>query len=456
MIFGLAVQVAPLIVTPLLLKLSGGLLGRIAGMINDPRKGLMDRTKNWSNDRAEMHRQKSLSKPGGNKNPFRAVARRMDNSNREVKERTTLYSGMNDNRYNSTEPHEKIEMQSLETQDQKQLIETRSNNRYADSKLVQGTVRNLDVELRNAKVSLDNTSKEVEVQFENLKATPSDHNRIPTELAAHALRAQLGAQQTSVLARQLVSAQEMQQAEFAEALATTPGLQIKAGGIDPKGAQRALAAAFAAQAKAHHEAVSNAASILTHYNYGDDTITDIALGKANPNLKINITKDIREAAITSIAGGANAPEMLRLLAELDIDQSDDNMDLRQAFADTFIKNGNKPKFAGAGILAGIKQGVAMDGTAIPAPGKARLDQFIAQTINSNKLGSADVLVSQDSEYLKAVLATLKDNLAIGTTPISQDAKTIMKKSLQLARDNPLYAGKIAERKEVLEDIDKLL
>ena len=123
MIFGLAVQVAPLIVTPLLLKLSGGLLGRIAGMINDPRKGLMDRTKNWSNDRAEMHRQKSLSRPGGNKNPFRAVARRIDNGNREVKERTGIYTAMNDNRYNNTPAHEQLHELAYEAETEKKRIE---------------------------------------------------------------------------------------------------------------------------------------------------------------------------------------------------------------------------------------------------------------------------------------------------------------------------------------------
>jgi hypothetical protein len=54
-ILGLAVQVAPLVVTPMIVKLSGSLLGRIAGMINNPSKGLLDRSKNALKERADYH-----------------------------------------------------------------------------------------------------------------------------------------------------------------------------------------------------------------------------------------------------------------------------------------------------------------------------------------------------------------------------------------------------------------
>ena len=455
-IFGLAVQVAPLVITPLLLKLSSGLLGRIAGLINDPRKGALDRTKNWSKERAEMHRLKSMSKPGVNKNPFRGIARGIDNGNRRVKENTGLYSAMNDNRYNSTEKQEEIEMRKLATQDQKQLIETESHNRYSTSKLNDVTLQSLDVEIRNAKATLDNTNKAVDVQFENLTVAPAADvaSHIPRQLAQHALRAQQNTQEANILARQLHSAQEMQQGAFAELLSNDEGLQVRAGGIDPKGAQRALAAAFTAQAKAHNEAVSNASSIITHYNYGDDAVAEIALGKKADlearGINIKLTDDVREAAIGQIAGGANATQILNLMTNLEINTSEDNVDFRQTFADTLIKNGAKPKFAGAGIIGKAKQGDA------PAAGKKRIDTWVAQTINADKLSSADVLVTQDRDYLEAIRNTLKDNLANDEEPINAAAMERMKKSIALAKKNPLFAGKIGERIDVLTEIEKLL
>lgn len=54
-ILGLGVMVAPLAITPLLLKLGGGLLSRIGGVINNPQKGLYDRYKNYNRDRLGEH-----------------------------------------------------------------------------------------------------------------------------------------------------------------------------------------------------------------------------------------------------------------------------------------------------------------------------------------------------------------------------------------------------------------
>ena len=50
-ILGLGVMVAPLAITPLLLKLGGGVLGRIGGIINNKEKGAVDRFRNYSGER---------------------------------------------------------------------------------------------------------------------------------------------------------------------------------------------------------------------------------------------------------------------------------------------------------------------------------------------------------------------------------------------------------------------
>lgn len=73
LIFGLAVQVAPLVITPLILKLSGGLLGKIAqitgGFVNNPNKGPLDRTKKWAEARAEAARWSNIEKGPRLRNP---------------------------------------------------------------------------------------------------------------------------------------------------------------------------------------------------------------------------------------------------------------------------------------------------------------------------------------------------------------------------------------------------
>ncbi|HMH70195.1 MAG TPA: hypothetical protein VK502_02255, partial [Candidatus Saccharimonadales bacterium] len=87
-LFGMAVQVAPLALVPFILKLSTGLLGRIAGIVNDPRKGVMDRTKNWAKDHQENHKQRGI---GGNlkrRNGIRRFARRREMGKKNL-ERST-------------------------------------------------------------------------------------------------------------------------------------------------------------------------------------------------------------------------------------------------------------------------------------------------------------------------------------------------------------------------------
>jgi len=78
-ILGMVVMVAPLVITPLVIKFSGTVLGRIAGMINNPNKGLIDRTRNFANPRAEMYKNRNLARANTGVNRFGAgrVARKM-------------------------------------------------------------------------------------------------------------------------------------------------------------------------------------------------------------------------------------------------------------------------------------------------------------------------------------------------------------------------------------------
>lgn len=52
-LLAMAVQVAPLAITPLLLKLGGGVLNRFAGIVNNPTKGVFDRGKAWAKERSD-------------------------------------------------------------------------------------------------------------------------------------------------------------------------------------------------------------------------------------------------------------------------------------------------------------------------------------------------------------------------------------------------------------------
>jgi MFS family permease len=61
-LLALFVQVAPLVLTPLLIRFSGGIIGRIAGMVNDPKKGFVDKTRNWAKQQSEYMAAKNMAR----------------------------------------------------------------------------------------------------------------------------------------------------------------------------------------------------------------------------------------------------------------------------------------------------------------------------------------------------------------------------------------------------------
>jgi len=463
MILGMIVQVAPLVITPLLLKLSGSLLGRIAGLVNDPKRGLMDRTKNWTNARVEDRKFKKIGGPVKKYDLAGRAARRLEYRNGRLKRSTEAgkagfeaYSAVQDTtskRGQQIETNMALSKMAAE-ESRHEMDQAIQEMRAGDASGLQRLRMHADVTMtERVRARVGNTTvDQIRTKRYDLPQDADGNYLEPkTAFGKYAVeatqRAQHLDQSSRVIAGATASAQAIQLQKFATAMEGDETLQVLAGGIDrERGAQRALANAIAAQSKAHGEAVSNAASILTRFNYGDDVVTDIALDRAykHPQVTFKITDEVREAAIAKIAGGANATEILRLTEELEINTSDDNTDFRQTFADTIIANGNKPKFAGAGIIGAAKQGN------IPAPGPGRINAFVTASINDDKFGAADVLVTQDKSYLEAVLRTLKDQPSVAN--MNTDALETLRESIADARSNPLYKGRVGERKRVLQEM----
>lgn len=111
LIFGMAVQIAPLVITPLLLKLSGGVLGRIAQIANNPRKGLIDRSRNWGERRAEHAKQQNMARGARWYNPASygsGMVRRMDYRKRRLNDSTDIWKQEATNRYEQTPQYDSL------------------------------------------------------------------------------------------------------------------------------------------------------------------------------------------------------------------------------------------------------------------------------------------------------------------------------------------------------------
>ncbi len=487
-LLGMFVQVAPIVLTPLLIKFSGSLVGRIAGMVNNPGKGLIDRTKKWSQDQSQHLAKRNMARqdPVRRRQAFRRFALGMDQMRRAQEERDKVYSEQADTRWTGSQEYSDIQQRLRYAQDQKSVNVEEANIRYEASKAVAGAVQNLDINVRDAKLRLDNAKVQADItwdqnhspavveerlrarvlkdqlstihathdaEYEEFKNGDPGHNPRTAGVMHMLAQSQEDTRRIALDAMRSESAKRAINEQFAQEIEANAIridgrlLQTYAGGVQGVvGAQRALATAISTQASAQDQSIKNATAILSHGNYADSTITQIALGDS-ANTGIIVTDDMRRAAIRKIAGGPNTDEIISLMRDIEISTGADNLDFRQEFVDALMANGSRPKFAGAGIMAGVKQGNA------PAPGKGRLDQWIVETTNANKF-STELLVQHDKSYLESLKAALQDNQS--ATMFDTDALTQLQENLRLAFSDNRYRAQMGERIGTLQDIQGVL
>lgn len=484
-ILGMIVQVAPLFVTPFLIKFSGSLLGRIAGMVNNPNKGIIDRTRNFAKDRAENIKARRLgteARPG----VFGAAQRasqRIDHNRRRREGWRNAHTAMADANWASSRDFSDIDQRSREAGDRKTVGENNSALRYERSKITNASLRQLDVDVRQVKLNLENAQVSSEIEnWERNHAAPIVTSKLQqrvlkdTQAALHSTHdaeyeefkqgnlahhiprsANVNAMlnETSDNTRRLAlnamrneSAKRAVNEQFAQELESNTLrvdgqlMQAYAGGIQGAvGAQRALASALSTQQSAHSESIKNAQSILSHSNYTDQQVTDIALGNSGTT-GINVTDDLREAAIMKVAGSGNTDEIIRLMRDIDINTSPLTQDFRQAFFDTLMSNNNRPKWATFGAMAELKQGNA------PAAGQGRIDEWIINTFNADKFSSADLLVTHDKSYL----SELADVMSRRPSAFNRGAIDKFREQYRIATSNEDYTGKIGDRDGALQAI----
>jgi len=143
-ILGMAVMVAPVVVTPMLVKFSGSLIGRIAGMVNNPKKGIMDRTRNWAQGRAQEEKAKILAGRGRNSWANRRT-QAIDRKRRGREGWKKAYEGMADNHFAASAQGRAIEAQTRTNAIDKQRIDN-SFDRSRDGRQLRYQSQMLDVE----------------------------------------------------------------------------------------------------------------------------------------------------------------------------------------------------------------------------------------------------------------------------------------------------------------------
>lgn len=468
-LLGMAVQVAPVVVTPLLIKFSGALISRVAGMMNNPNKGLIDRTRKWAGEHADEHRARVLAnrprdgiRGFGARRAHNYDARRRDREGwKKVNEGYRDASWANDERSHAI--HAAMERANMQKETGEAIGQAAVNN----MKSIPGHAFQIDdVNLRVAKLSVDNAQARADVQFENLRAndTPNNLNRTPAHLAEQARQARALTLGSAVVGRQLYNAQEEQRQNFADALTRSPALQQEAGGIAQHGADSALAAAITASRKAYGQSVDEARQVLAHYNLNSSQRQNLALGTGGPitvqdssgNPRTFTPDDLfaREAAIEEQVKTGTIEQVQRIV-ELSGDRSPQGLynfrtTIKSAAAEANL--GAKTVFLGGATLDEIAKGT------ITGPDK--LIGIVQDNIAKGKF-SADKLATIDKDALASVLAAASraDLSQMSNDQLRADlpaAIAKLKRNAAEALSNRNLSGKVAANAEkIIRDIENL-
>ncbi len=454
-ILALFVQVAPLALTPFLIKFSGSLLGRLAGMVNNPQKGLVDRTRNWANDRADLLRKQQMAN-GRNKSRFTpggyAYRRESNKQFREARKKqldTQLESArMGEDRY------QQIMSLTKQSEYAKATGEARAEAMYEEAKHTSPTMRSHSATqwLEKQRVKQYHAHEEA-LQHEALtnKITPQTHPdnyfASSSDAARTALRAQKIAEGRSMFA------QSEQSDEWAKLVISNENLQTQIGGVGGK--DRALAHATSAFRKNYGERIGEGKAVLDHWNLSGDQRQAHALGNTIEvddgygNLKI-FRKDstyTREAAVDFQVRNGTAQEIEDIFKVSGSDLREYRTTISQAAAEAGVSK--KLIYAGGQTIDNLAQGNIV--------GDAGLDDMARATIMKGKIGAAD-LSTNEALGLKRLLDVARTrppaDMSATDRAILAEEIAAMKKAAYIALTNPSLKGNVKQNSRV--ELNKMI
>ena len=383
-ILGLAVQIIALPLTPFLFKLSGGILNRIAGIVNNPNKGLIDRTRNWSKDKStEVANKRSLGNDNLKGRQFiRRAGRHMSHRQRRTKERQERLQQQADNVYGQSNLHKREDLHAKQAKRQAEVLAAQDENRYAEA--VQGHVPS-DI----TRSAPDRALQRVSTRWANRQQQFMDEAEEATRnLALEGIRKS--------------NAQRAQNKKLAEDVLNIPEYQEIAGGnvyVDEHGnnlgMDAALATAVAASRGETAKSIEEAHQVINHFKFSAQEKQELAKGgivrRGNRVFDRN-SPYVREAATEDQMRNGTVDEVAELISVM---PPEFNGSLAAGLASSSVKG--KAPFLGGKLIDDIVKG--------DIPNEDALMKYVAEWVEGGKFKSEDVSIT-DAQGVKLLQKAL--------------------------------------------------
>lgn len=431
-ILGMVVQVIPLALTPIILKLSGGVLGKFAGFVNDKNKGWYDKSKNWAKDRREITKNKKLANPNMARfNPNR-LRRWADHSGRLRKKDLETSQKNAENSFRNTARYKKSDLDARQASRRADLLSAQDDNRYTEATLGHAptdTYGKYDRALRAKSTKYSNWRDAQQAQF------ISDIKDLETEIAVSGLIKN--------------NAQRQQHSEFAKQLINSKELRGKAGGhvlVDDKGnllgADAALASAISTNRSEFSKSVDEAHQIMKHYKLSSGQRQKISLGNS-VTLSDGTVLDsnniyVREAAIEEQIKYGTVTEVAQLVSEL---PPEFYSSMAAALASSGVKN--KASFMGGKLIDDMVKGAINN--------RQDLLNYCAEWLQGGKY-KPEALATTDADGVKLLIEAVNN-----TSIISKEKRASIKETIDtILSDERLSASVIDAAKDQFKNLRNML
>jgi len=387
-VLGMLVQIIPLAITPLIMKFSGGVLGKFAGFVNDKNKGLYDRTKNWSKDRRETIKNKKLANPNMARfNPNRL--RRWADHNSRLRKKNLETSQKNaENSFRDTARYKKSDLDARQASRRADLLSAQDDNRYTEATLGHAptdTYGKYDRALRAKFTKYSNWRDAQQAQF------MSDIKDLETEIAMAGL----------------INSKELREKAGGNVFKDANGNLI--------GADTAFASAIATSRSEYAKSVDEARQIIKHYNLSSEQRQDLALNRKSIDLAggIRLSGDsifIHEAAIKEQFEYGTATEIAELISKLP-------PEFRASAASALAESGIKSRadFMGGKLIDDMLKGNINN--------RDDLMNYFANWLQEGKY-KPQTLATTDADAIKLLMEALNTTSVI-TNKKRQDIKGII-------------------------------
>ena len=341
-ILAMFIQVAPLFLTPMLIKFSGGVIGKFAGMVNNKNKGLVDRASNFAKGQRDLAYKNKMS-TGLGATGFRGVGRnvaaRFDGFSRRRKANTAQYENQAQSQWMNSQSGIEAGDALANSESWNQIDKAKAASRVANSSEGQALAHLLkktesqaviDKAASETKYTTNKATLELRLKAkianENLEGYQKEEAALLKEISSREgaskvtgvsddlkLSAQYAARGKNLNdQRQNAAAQVLQHEQAADLINPLTGQAAYAGGVDQYGESKARAIATSVMHKQFDDAVVAEKSTMTSMN-----IAELQAVAADPSA----SEERKSAAIGLVGKNGGMGDVLKTIDNLGAEYS---------------------------------------------------------------------------------------------------------------------------------------